>query len=73
MNKCVNCNKILKKIGTKKPLKNHDGKDWETRKLHKKCWIEYEQDKDSIISNMNITDKQRLIALKELKKRYGLK
>jgi hypothetical protein len=71
--KCIKCNKILKKIGTKKPLKNHNGKDWETRQLHKTCWKDLKELQDICISQINLTDEQLTKSVKDFKIRWGLK
>lgn len=40
--KCVECDKTLRLIGNErkngKSINNTNGKDWGTRKYHKKCW-----------------------------------
>jgi Zn-finger protein len=39
---CIYCNKPLKLIGNErkggKSINNSNGKDWSSRKYHKKCW-----------------------------------
>ena len=77
MTKCIKCNKALKKIGTERKngttLRNHNGKDWEDRQLHKKCWKELKETQDMYLFQMNFTDEQRTQFIKEFKLKWGFK
>jgi len=48
--KCLKCGRALVKIGSDRTggrtLSNLTGKDWATRKYHKKCWRELEEEKE---------------------------
>tara|TARA_R110002020_G_scaffold92325_13_gene223666 strand:- start:4201 stop:4410 length:210 start_codon:yes stop_codon:yes gene_type:complete len=47
--RCLKCGRALVKIGSDRTggrsLSNTTGKDWATRKYHKKCWKELQEDK----------------------------
>ena len=55
--KCTYCGKHLQAIGTaRKNGKTHP--DWRSRKLHKKCWIEIQNEKIREEYNLNFKNEK---------------
>ncbi len=46
MTECEYCGKPLKAIGTARKNGKKTHNDWDTRKLHKKCWVEEKKSYD---------------------------
>lgn len=56
MNNCTHCGKVLVTIGksrengknfsTYKTKQNNFNHDWDTRKYHKKCWLEIKKNQE---------------------------
>tara|TARA_R110002012_G_scaffold307633_1_gene513234 strand:+ start:969 stop:1190 length:222 start_codon:yes stop_codon:yes gene_type:complete len=67
-NKCIRCEKKLKPL----TLKNKTYKDWEARRLHKKCWIELKSIQDRIFDTYCLDDAARKEALTKFKERAKL-
>ena len=68
--KCERCGKALVSIGTsrKNGKRYHD--DWSTRKYHKRCWKEMqdEEEDDFIIESLSLSMKKLSPGLLELPK-----
>ena len=73
--KCILCKGSLRKIGIDrkngKTLQNHNGKDWEKRQLHKKCWKILKEEQD-LIWTMPWGEEREKLEIEKFKKRYGL-
>jgi hypothetical protein len=68
---CIKCNKCIKCIGKNRTNGKGNYYDWETRKLHKKCWLELKQYQNFILFNYN-DDELKNQMLKNYKEMYGL-
>ena len=73
--KCIKCQKALTKIGTERKngttLTNHNGKDWEERQLHKKCWKDLKETQNMYFTIYCNDDERLLNWIRAWKERWG--